>query len=478
VNSGNGTYDSASFTPKAPGTYEFVASYSGDANNSAVAGVCNGANESVVVSKAAPTITTQASSGVVLGNGVSDTATIAGGAAPSGTVTFKLYGASDPTCASAPVFTSSAITVNGDGTYSSGSFTPSAVGTYHWVADYSGDANNTSATTHCGDANESVAVGQVSSGTTLISSLNPSIVGQSVTFVATVTGTSPTGTVTFMDGSNKLGTGTLNLSGVATFASSILSAGSHIITAVYGGDASNATSTSNPLTQLVNAPAPGGAPGAPTITITTPKSHANYGFGQVVHAKYSCSSGADTTGSTSCKGTVSNGDMINTRTPGNHTFTVTARSTDGKSATKTVTYRVQSPSNYMRVLAIVAKPSGSITVKLKLPRPGTLNLLVTAWKDDLAGAAYLLLPAPHRFVVARNHVVVSRGGALSVTVSPNAAGQELLSHPTYRVVVRLWVSYTPIDGKQRNEGYYGLHFPSTCKQVLIPPGRPHSMCDG
>jgi hypothetical protein len=175
---------------------------------------------------------------------------------------------------------------------------------------------------------------------------------------------------------------------------------------------------------------------------------------------------------------VSNGDTINTRTPGNHTFTVTARSTDGKSATKTVTYRVQSPSNYMRVLAIVANPSGSITVKLKLPRPGTLNLLVTAWKDNLAGAAYLLLPAPHRFVVARNHVVVSKGGALSVTVSPNAAGHQLLSHPTYRVVVRLWVSYTPIDGKQRNEGYYGLHFPSTCKQVLIPPGRPHSMCNG
>ena len=45
-----------------------------------------------------------------------------------------------------------------------------------------------------------------------------------------------TATVTFMDGAVTLGTGTLNASGQATFATTTLSVGSNTITAVYGGD--------------------------------------------------------------------------------------------------------------------------------------------------------------------------------------------------------------------------------------------------
>ena len=95
------------------------------------------------------------------------------------------------------------------------------------------------------------------STTTVTSSLNPSAYGQSVTFTATVaaghvgTGT-PGGTVTFMDGTATLGTGTLNGSGIATFTTSTLSAASHAITAVYGGDANHTGSTSSAVTQTVN----------------------------------------------------------------------------------------------------------------------------------------------------------------------------------------------------------------------------------
>jgi hypothetical protein len=89
----------------------------------------------------------------------------------------------------------------------------------------------------------------------LTSSLNPSNFGQSVTFTATVTGVSPTGTVTFKDGVTVLGTGTLNGSGQATFTTSSLSVGSHSITAVYSGDVNNAAATSAVLTQVVNIPA-------------------------------------------------------------------------------------------------------------------------------------------------------------------------------------------------------------------------------
>lgn len=87
----------------------------------------------------------------------------------------------------------------------------------------------------------------------VVSSLNPSTYGQSVKFTATVTsgaGT-PTGTVTFKDGTTTLGTGTLS-GGTAAFTTAALAGGTHSITAVYGGSANFATSTSAVLKQTVN----------------------------------------------------------------------------------------------------------------------------------------------------------------------------------------------------------------------------------
>jgi Pro-kumamolisin, activation domain/Bacterial Ig-like domain (group 3) len=95
--------------------------------------------------------------------------------------------------------------------------------------------------------------------TTLTSSQSPAFSGVSVTFTATVTTTganAPTGTVTFNDGTTALGTGTLSTvsgSQVATFATSSLTVGTHSITAVYGGDANNAGSTSSVLSQVIAA---------------------------------------------------------------------------------------------------------------------------------------------------------------------------------------------------------------------------------
>ena len=98
------------------------------------------------------------------------------------------------------------------------------------------------------------------SSISLTSSLNSAPLGQPVTFTATAaavapaTGT-PTGSVTFLDGSNTLGSGTLN-SGVATFSTSSLTAGNHTITASYGGDntfnSSTGSLTGNP--QVIVAP--------------------------------------------------------------------------------------------------------------------------------------------------------------------------------------------------------------------------------
>ena len=103
-----------------------------------------------------------------------------------------------------------------------------------------------------------VQVVQAATVTTLTSSANSTLVGQPVTFTATVSagGTStPTGSVDFYDGATKIGSGNLSGGGVAAFGTADLAAGSHCISAVYLGDLNDLTSTSAAVTQTVLAPA-------------------------------------------------------------------------------------------------------------------------------------------------------------------------------------------------------------------------------
>ena len=96
-----------------------------------------------------------------------------------------------------------------------------------------------------------------STATVLTSSLNPATALSNVTFTATVTssGGTPTGSVTFTDGPITLGTGAVDASGVATWSTSSLSAGTHSIAASYGGDATYAGSTAA-LAQIVQQAVP------------------------------------------------------------------------------------------------------------------------------------------------------------------------------------------------------------------------------
>jgi len=158
---------------------------------------------------------------------------------PTGTVTFKVGS-----------------TTLGTATLAGGSapFTTSAlsVGTHSITATYGGDSNFVTGTSSA----LSQVVSKASTSTLLTSSGNPSIAGQSVTFTATVSAVSPgsgtpTGTVTFKDGSTTLGTATL-ASGKAAFTTSALSAGSHSITASYAGDSNFFPSASSTLTQNVS----------------------------------------------------------------------------------------------------------------------------------------------------------------------------------------------------------------------------------
>jgi hypothetical protein len=133
------------------------------------------------------------------------------------------------------------------------------------------------ATSPAGDTSEfsqcSAAIAAGATSTALASSLNPSTVGQSVTFTATVTGASPTGTVQFKDGAANLGSAVALSGNVATLTTSALAQGSHAITAVYGGDANNATSTSPVVNQIVNS---AGA-GATTTALTSSQNPSTLG---------------------------------------------------------------------------------------------------------------------------------------------------------------------------------------------------------
>lgn len=102
--------------------------------------------------------------------------------------------------------------------------------------------------------------------TTVVSSLNPSTVGDPVTFTATVTKTLgiPLGTVQFSDGGALLGSALTLVNGTAQYTTSTLTAGTHDITASYspvGDPLSLLSSTLTPLVQIVNTTTGGGGGG-------------------------------------------------------------------------------------------------------------------------------------------------------------------------------------------------------------------------
>jgi streptogramin lyase len=227
-------------TTLAVGTHSITATYGGDSN-------FNGSTSSALTQKVTDTTTTSLASSLnpsVFGQPVTFTATVtatgAGAGTPTGNVNF-FDGA----------------TQIGTGTLNAAGKaalidTTLTVGTHSITAVYAGDGNYTGSTS-------SALTQKVTDTTTtsLVSSLNPSLLGQLVTFTATVTASgagagTPTGNVTFFDGATQIGTGTLNAAGNATLNDSTLAFGTHSITAVYAGDGNYTGSTSSAVSQAVN----------------------------------------------------------------------------------------------------------------------------------------------------------------------------------------------------------------------------------
>ncbi|HVZ50565.1 MAG TPA: Ig-like domain repeat protein [Pseudolabrys sp.] len=238
------------------GSHAIAGNYSGDANHNtstgSVAQTVNTAATTVAVAPAGTTVTGQSASFTV--NVTSGVGT------PTGTATVD-FGDGN----------------SGNVTLSAGSATAThaytASGNYTVQATYNGDTNYSTSVS----STAMQAVGAASTTTMLSSSANPSVFATSVTFTATVAVSapgagSPTGSITFKDGSTKLGTVTVS-GGRASFSTASLSAGSHTINASYSGDSSFAASNASPLSQRVGA--------SPTTTTATSSPNASV-FGQPV----------------------------------------------------------------------------------------------------------------------------------------------------------------------------------------------------
>jgi thermitase len=198
------------------------------------------------------------------------------------------------------------------------------LGTVGWDPTYgTGRINALKAVTNAGSGG-----GQSLTPTTtaLTSSLNPSISGQSVTFTATVSPSAATGTVTFLDGTTTLGTGTL-AAGLATFPTSSLSVATHSITAKYAGNSSYSASTSPVVSQVVNGSTKSNTTTGVTSMLNPSASGQSVTFKATVSPSASSGTvtfldGATTLGS----GTLSGGLAtlaVSTLAPGSHSITAT-----------------------------------------------------------------------------------------------------------------------------------------------------------
>jgi hypothetical protein len=261
---GNTRTATCSTTALTAGTHSIAAAYSGDVNNSP--------STSTVLSQvvtAPATTTTLASSAnpAALGASITLTASVTGNA-PTGTVNFVDGNTSIGGC--------SARSLAGTGNTRTATCITSSLtaGTHTIVARYGGNATNAQS--------NSAALAQVVNGptttTTVSTSSNQSVVGNSVTFTATVVGTSPSGTVNFRDvGVSIGGCSARSLSGggntrTATCTTNKLAIGTHSIVATYSGNATNGSSSSATLLHYVVTGGP-----SPTVDfVDVPPGHLAY----------------------------------------------------------------------------------------------------------------------------------------------------------------------------------------------------------
>lgn len=232
-------------TPLSVGSHTITAVYSGSSDylgstSSSITETVHPASTSTVLS--ADSNPVAALSPVVYTANVS--AISPGAGTVDGGVTFTDGGSAITACTGVPL----------SGGIAQCSQTYPTVGTHAIAAYYTGTAMYVNS--NSGTLNE--AVSALSTSTTLSYSPASPQYGNAVTLTATVTHVGPalpTGTVSFLDGTTSLGTGSVDTSGHATLNVPLLPGGSHSLSAQYNGDSTFAASTS-PAVNVTVSPAP------------------------------------------------------------------------------------------------------------------------------------------------------------------------------------------------------------------------------
>jgi sugar lactone lactonase YvrE len=243
----------------ASGSYTVSLTYGGDSNYAAIT---TAVTVAVAVGPAAPTIVwTAPVGGITYGatlSGILNASAVSGSTSVAGTFTYTA------TLAGGSAVAVTAATVLGAGSYTiTATFTPTDTTVYASTS-----------------ASIALTVAKATPALALTSSAASVGVGSAVTFTATLTSPAgtPSGSVSFYDGTTLLGTGTLAL-GVATYTTTNLPVGALSITAVYGGDTNFSVLTSAGLTESVltaftvtapTTPVPVAPGGAAIVDITVP----------------------------------------------------------------------------------------------------------------------------------------------------------------------------------------------------------------
>jgi len=374
----------------AVGSHTITATYSGDAYFAVSSSVTTQA-----VNRVTGTTTLSSSPNPsVFGQTVTITVTVAAGA--TGNVSF--FDSQTP-------LGTSALNSNGTATFQTSTL---AIGDHNLAAIYLGDAD------HSQNTSNTVVqtVNRVSTVTTLSVSPNPANSGQTVTLTASVAPSSATGTVTFLDGTNPIGTATLS-GGAATTTTSTLAAGSHSLTATYNGDANNSPSTSPTVTLNV------GQTATSTSLAASPNPAA---VGQTVTLTATVTPSSATGTVTFRDGT----NPIGTATLSNGSATTTTASLAVGSHSLTAVYggdTADSPSTSAPVTEIVkASTTTSLTASPNPATPGqTVTITATVAPSDATGTV--------TFVDGTNPIGTARlnNGAASLTTASLAAGSHSLT---------------------------------------------------
>ena len=308
--------------------------------------------------------------------------------------------------------------------------TAQAAGTYGSTS--SGATNQSASFSGAGTVTVGGAAFAVTTTTlALTSGSTPAAVGASLTFTATVTGTAPTGNVTFYDGVTLIGTQALNGAFQAAFTTTSLALGTHSITARYAGNAANDPSVSAAMSIQISNPTDiltFTFPGLPTTTITGTNITVTVPFSTNVTAlspTYTLASGG------SC--VPASGSTLNFT--GTKNYVVSAAGFPDKTYAVTVTKAAASTAKDITAFAFPGLPVttiGASTVSVTVPFGTPVTNLAPAYSVSALASGSPVSGTPRDFTSAQTYTVTAENGStkvytVTVTIAPASSANAMLS---------------------------------------------------